>query len=79
MANDPHKYLKAITVMFKRERGYDADNRNWFWAKFKPDGSLDKNPKGVALAGRVMKGANKGCIACHKSAPGGDMVFNFDR
>lgn len=79
VANDPHAYLKAITVMFKREAGYDSDNQDWFWAKYKPDGSLDSNPAGVPLAGRVAKGADKGCIACHQTAPGGDYVFNFDR
>jgi hypothetical protein len=27
----------------------------------------------------VEKGANKGCIACHRTAPGGDFFFNNDR
>lgn len=76
VANDPNTYLKAVTVMFQREAGYDEDNGNWFWAKFLPDGSLDKNPKGMELAGRVAKGAPKGCIACHSAAPGGDLRFN---
>lgn len=76
---DPPKYLKAITVMYKRA-GYDPDNNDWFWAKYLPDGSLDKNPKGMQLAGRVAKvDPPDGCIACHKSAPGGDMVFGNDR
>lgn len=79
VANDPDAYLKAVTVMYRREAGYDPDNKDWFWAKFNPDGSLAKNPKGTALAGRVAKGAAKGCIACHKAAPGGDLVFNNDR
>ena len=72
---DRGKHLGAYTVMFKREAGYDADNKDWFWAKYLPDGSLDKNPKGMMLAGKVAKGAKKGCIACHTGAPGGDMVF----
>lgn len=79
VANDPHKHLGAVTIMFKREAGYDADNQNWFWAKYKADGSIDKNPKGMQLAGRVAKGKPAGCIACHTAAPGGDMVFNNDR
>jgi hypothetical protein len=78
VANNPSAYLKAITVMYKRA-GYDADNQDWFWAKFKPDGSLHTNPKGMKLAGRIAKGMPKGCIACHTLAPGGDMVFNTDR
>jgi len=77
--NDPGKYLKSVTVMYRREAGYDPDNANWFWAKYKPDGSLDTNPKGMKLAGRVAKGMNAGCIACHTGAPGGDYVFNHNR
>ncbi len=72
---DPAKYLKSITVMFKREKGYDPESKNWFWAKYKPDGQLFVNPKGMQLAGRVAKGKPKGCIACHQAAPGGDFVF----
>ncbi len=75
---DPGKHLGAVTVMFKREEGFDADNQNWFWAKFLPDGSLDKNPKGMSLAGKVAKGAPKGCIACHSGAGGDDYVFTTD-
>ena len=79
VANDPGAYLKAITVMFKREAGYDPENNDWFWAEYKTDGSLDQNEAGMSLAGRVAKGKPKGCIACHSNAPGGDMVFNNDR
>jgi len=79
VANDPEKYMTSVTVMFKREKGYDPDNKNWFWAKYAPDGKLLKNPKGLALAGRVAKGGDKGCIACDAGAPGDDMVFIHDR
>ena len=72
---DPAKYLKAVTVMYKREAGYDAENQDWFWAKYKPNGELHVNEKGLALAGRVAKGKPKGCIACHTAAPGGDMIY----
>ena len=75
---DPAKHLGAVTVMFRREAGYDDDNKNWFWAKYLPDGSLDKNPKGMMLAGKVAKGAEQGCIACHTGAPGGDYLFTTD-
>jgi len=75
VAEDPNRYLAAVTVMYKRP-GYDPDNQDWFWAKYLPDGSLDKNPKGMQLAGRVAKvDPPAGCIACHSAAPGGDMVF----
>ena len=78
VANDPDKWLGAVTVMFQREAGYDPDNQNWFWAKYLANGTLDKNPKGIELAGRVAKGADVGCIACHSSAPGGDYLFIHD-
>ena len=79
VANDPRRWLGAVTVMFRREAGYDPDNKNWFWAKYLPDGGLDTNEAGMRLAGRVAKGKPQGCIACHTGAPGGDMVFNNDR
>jgi hypothetical protein len=78
VANDPNKYLKAVTVMYRRS-GYDPENKDWFWVKYSPDGNVLTNPKGMSLAGRVAKGMPKGCIACHTAAPGGDMVFNHDR
>ena len=73
---DPSKHLGAITVMYRREAGYDVDNADWFWAKFLPDGSLDKNPNGMVLAGRVAKGADAGCIACHSAED--DYIFTSD-
>ncbi|MFC3119331.1 cytochrome P460 family protein [Jhaorihella thermophila] len=75
---DPAKHLGAITVMFRREAGFDPEDQDWFWVKFLPDGSLDKNPKGMRLAGKVAKGADKGCIACHSGAGGDDFLFTTD-
>ncbi len=72
------EYLQSITIMFKREPGYDGENKDWFYAKYQPDGSLEKHPKGMELAGRVAKGMNQGCIACHRSAAGGDFMFLND-
>ena len=77
VANDPAKYLQAITVMLKRP-GYDPETRDWFWVKYKSDGSIDSNPEGMPLAGKVAKGEPEGCIACHTAAPGDDMVFLRD-
>ena len=77
VANDPARYLKAVTVMLKRP-GYDPETKDWFWAKFLTDGSLDTNPAGMMLAGKVAKGKPAGCIACHTAAPGGDMMFLRD-
>ena len=73
---DPAKHLGAVTVMFRREAGYDADNQDWFWVKYLADGTLDKNPAGMRLAGRVAKGAEQGCIACHSGVD--DYVFTSD-
>lgn len=71
--DDPISNLAAITIMFKRESGYDTEDQDWFWAKYLPSGVLDKNPKGMQLAGRVAKGADEGCIACHTAAGGEDL------
>lgn len=79
VGSNRNKYLKAVTVMYKREAGYDDDNKNWFWAKYTPKGGLHtKAAKGmkIALAGRVAKGKPEGCISCHMGAPGGDYVFS---
>lgn len=76
--NNPDKHLELVTVMYQRGE-YDPENNNWFWASFLPDGSLDTNPKGVKLAGRVGADEKAGCIACHRNAPGGDMVYAHDR
>ena len=78
VAESPKKYLAAVTVMVQREAGYDPDNNNWFWVKYNADGSIAKNDKKMALAGRVAKGMNAGCIACHKGAKDGDYVFLND-
>ncbi len=73
---DPATHLGAVTVMFRREAGFDPDNQDWFWVKYLPDGTLDKNPAGMQLAGRVAKGAEQGCIACHSGVD--DYVFTSD-
>lgn len=77
VANDPPRYLAAITVMYQREAGYDKAHHDWFWVKYGPSGEVMTGDDGVALAGRVASGG--GCIACHQVAAGGDMVFNNDR
>ncbi|WP_223877730.1 cytochrome P460 family protein [Histidinibacterium aquaticum] len=76
--SDPDEHLGSITVMFQREDSYDPETNNWFWAKYLPDGTLDQNPAGMALAGLVGKGADAGCIACHQGAGGEDFLFTTD-
>ena len=75
VASDFDGHLRGITVMFRREDGYDADNKNWFWTMFMPDGTIGKNEMGMQLAGRVAKGMDVGCLACHTAADGGDYIF----
>jgi len=75
----PATHLAAVTVMLQREAGYDPDNNDWFWAKYKADGTIDMNSEGMALAGRVAKGTDVGCIACHADAEGGDLFFTNDK
>jgi hypothetical protein len=62
VSTNPKKWLKAITVMQKRS-GYDSANKDWFWAKYKPNGE------------QLKVGKVEGCIACHKSASGNDYTF----
>ena len=73
---DPAKHLGAITVMYRREAGFDEDNRNWFWVMFLPDGTVGKNPAGMQMAGLIAKGADVGCIACHSAEE--DRVYTTD-
>ena len=71
VAKDPKKWLKAITVMQKRP-GYNPEHRDWFWAKYKPNGEL------FVKNSQVRVGKDKGCIACHQSASGNDLTFKHN-
>jgi hypothetical protein len=51
VANDPDRFLKAITAMFRRAAGYDLEGQDWFWVKNTPDGSVLSNPNGMKLGG----------------------------
>jgi hypothetical protein len=79
VSDNPDLNLAAVTVMFRRAEGYDSENLDWFWAKYSADGSLQTNPKGVKLAGRIGKNPQDACVACHKFAPGDDYVFLNDQ
>lgn len=59
------KKLAAITVMYKVD-GYNPEAGNWYWAKFSPDGTVDK-------AGQVA-----GCINCHSSRKAQDYIMVSD-
>lgn len=71
--SDPATHLGAVTVMYRRDQGYAPDHGNWFWAKYLPDGSLDRSPDDVPLAGKVGS-----CITCHEAAAGGDYIYSND-
>jgi len=58
----PNKKLAAVTVMY-RVNGYDPDAGDWFWAKYKADGTVEK------------EGKVKGCINCHSAQIMNDWVF----
>jgi len=73
----PDAHLAAYTVMFRREAGYDPEDKDWFWVKYLPDGTLDTMPDGMPMAGRIAKGMDDGCIACHQGG-GEDLVFTSD-
>jgi len=57
------KTLMAITPMYKVE-GYNPEEGDWFWAKYKADGTVDK-------AGKV-----KGCIKCHGQVEDQGWIYN---
>lgn len=63
--------LMAVTVMY-RAKGYDAKNKDWYWVKYNPDGSVAMKDD-MRLAGQV-----KGCIECHSGADGNDFAFFND-
>jgi hypothetical protein len=65
-AADQAKNYGALTVMFRREKGYDPANNDWFWAEYNPDGSVIKH-EGTNLSGR-----SQFCIGCHIPLGGND-------
>ena len=52
---NPAKYLKAVTIMFRKQPGYDPGNGDWFYVKYSPHGKVLKTlrvfhwPEGQAL------------------------------
>jgi hypothetical protein len=58
----PEKKLAAVTVMYKQQ-GYDPNSGDWFWLKYAPDGTIQKE-------GKVA-----GCIGCHAAVKDNDWLF----
>lgn len=71
VTKNPKKWLKALTVMQKIPN-YNPAHKDWFWAKFKPNGEL------FIKNNQVRVGKDKGCIACHQSASGNDLTFKHN-
>lgn len=71
----PDKELMAITVMH-RSKGYDPKHGDWYYAKYMPNGQIDKTPpemKSMPIAGKFMM-----CTQCHSGAGGNDFAFFND-
>ncbi len=58
----PEKDLAATTVMYKVQ-GYNAEHHDWFWAKYRPDGTID------------AEGKVEGCISCHGLRKDNDYIW----
>lgn len=56
------KRFVALTVMYKI-KGYNPEAGDWFWAKYKPDGTVE-------ASGKV-----KGCIDCHGKRKDNDFIM----
>ncbi len=59
-------HLEAITIMFRREKGYDPDHNDWFWAEYKPDSSI------IVYDGERLVGRANLCTSCHAALGGND-------
>ncbi|MBI4687807.1 MAG: cytochrome P460 family protein [Nitrospirae bacterium] len=56
------KKFTALTVMYK-VKGYNPEAGDWFWAKYRPDGTAE-------ASGKV-----KMCIDCHSKAKDNDFIM----
>lgn len=59
--------------MYRASRDFAPDHKNWYWAKYRPDGSL------FEMDGMKVTGKVEGCIKCHLSAGGNDYLFMNDK
>ena len=57
--------LAAVTVMYK-VKGYNPGAGDWFWAKYAPDGTVQK------------QGKPAGCINCHMTRARQDFIMVSD-
>ena len=72
---DKDKKLIDITVMY-RSKGADPQHGDWYWLKYRPDGSIARTSEKEgkkAIAGKVAS-----CIDCHSKAGTKDLVYSND-
>jgi hypothetical protein len=72
---DKDKKLKDISVMY-RSKGADPQHGDWYWLKYRPDGSIARTSEKEgqkAIAGKVAS-----CVECHSKAEGKDLVYSND-
>ncbi len=62
---DVDKNLDSLTVMYK-VAGYNPDDGDWFWVKYRPDGTID------------FEGKLAGCIECHGQMRDNDFIYTSD-
>lgn len=67
--------LRRVNVMY-RARDYDQANFDWYWIEYLPDGSVASS--GSSAPSRPAAGRVARCIACHRQAEGGDLLFSND-
>jgi len=72
---DPEAHLDRVTLMFRREEGWDPEVQDWFFAEYDAGGTVTTTTHGTPQAGAVGKNLDDGCIACHIAAAGNDYVF----
>lgn len=71
----PEQELAAITIMYRVE-GYDPENHDWYWVKYRPNGEVDRTPPDKGS--RPIAGRFPSCINCHSGAQGNDLAFFND-
>ena len=63
---NPDMNYEALTIMFQREKGYDPDHNDWFWAEYKANGEI------IVYNGEVLSGRAPLCTGCHAALGGPD-------
>lgn len=70
---DSDQKLRGVGVMY-RVKGTAPQTNDWYWILYQADGKLAKSP--ASEGGKPVVGQVGTCIACHRKAPGQDLVFS---